>query len=546
MGILLRYARMPAVFIPLVALACHLAFSWQGILLSDDGFILAVSRRLLSGEFPHRDFIFVRPVGSGLLHAPLLSAAGDHAIWAARFAVWAQLASIAWLWVAIAEKMLGSRFSDARAACILLVGFAFSAHNHAIMPWYTIDGLFLVTLGSYLSFSRNGIVRVAGYAIAGAAPLCKQNFLLASAFVPFASGEWRRLRSWIWLAAPSAAYAAWMLFGGAMEDFIAQMTAQTGVVRYGVWPLIRIYPMPAGVLLGYAGSSLLSRGASRDPLRWSGALLLLVVPTGVALVLGVIIGYSYFGLFGVTVGMLAWHCAAGGRRVQGAAALLGLAAITAWSTSISIGYNTPALAGGALFSALIGTILATPSVQRDPRLQRAITACLVALAVVSSALFVNVRRNRLPYELPAAQLAHELDDALPGARGIWTNERTAALLADARRAIDLAQGSPYTFVPGLPVAWAANRTPNFLPSDWPFRTEIPTDALQRRVTDALDAHPEGVVITSKVSHAAAHGFSPIDIDSDPTFQPILRYVLEHGDLVGETEYFSLYRMSADE
>src|SRR3989339_1658329 len=40
----------------------------EGFNPSDDGVILAQSYRLINGEIPHKDFISIRPVFSGILH----------------------------------------------------------------------------------------------------------------------------------------------------------------------------------------------------------------------------------------------------------------------------------------------------------------------------------------------------------------------------------------------------------------------------------------------------------------------------------------------
>jgi len=51
----------------------HFAFSSLGFPATDEGFVLAYSRRILAGQVPHRDFIFIRPAGSPIAH--LLEAA---------------------------------------------------------------------------------------------------------------------------------------------------------------------------------------------------------------------------------------------------------------------------------------------------------------------------------------------------------------------------------------------------------------------------------------------------------------------------------------
>ena len=52
----------------LVPIIFHLIFSKYGFNPTDDGHVLANSKRILFGEVPHKDFISVRPAGSAYLH----------------------------------------------------------------------------------------------------------------------------------------------------------------------------------------------------------------------------------------------------------------------------------------------------------------------------------------------------------------------------------------------------------------------------------------------------------------------------------------------
>src|SRR5918912_610006 len=75
-------------FVAGVSLVAHLLFSSLGFNPTDDGFILAYSRRLLDGQVPHRDFISIRPVGSSYLHLIEVVIGGDYTLWISRLFVW--------------------------------------------------------------------------------------------------------------------------------------------------------------------------------------------------------------------------------------------------------------------------------------------------------------------------------------------------------------------------------------------------------------------------------------------------------------------------
>ncbi len=53
-----------------VSLLSHVLFSWIGFNPTDDGVVLAATRRLLIGQVPHLGFISIRPAVSSLLWLP--------------------------------------------------------------------------------------------------------------------------------------------------------------------------------------------------------------------------------------------------------------------------------------------------------------------------------------------------------------------------------------------------------------------------------------------------------------------------------------------
>src|SRR6185436_6835443 len=108
-------------------LAAHLSFSQLGFNPTDDGFILAYSRRLLDGQIPHRDFISIRPVGSALLHAPELLFGGTHTFWISRLAVWFEFALIAWAWTRAVGRITGRPSTRAELLLGTLVAFVMSS-----------------------------------------------------------------------------------------------------------------------------------------------------------------------------------------------------------------------------------------------------------------------------------------------------------------------------------------------------------------------------------------------------------------------------------
>src|SRR5919199_912105 len=86
-----------ALVLTAVPVVAHFFYSWIGFNPTDEGFILAYSRRLLDGQVPHRDFIAIRPTGSSYLHIIDLLIGGDYTLWISRLFVWFELACTAWM-----------------------------------------------------------------------------------------------------------------------------------------------------------------------------------------------------------------------------------------------------------------------------------------------------------------------------------------------------------------------------------------------------------------------------------------------------------------
>ena len=220
-------------FIGVVSFACHFAFSSLGYNPSDDGFILAGAKRILFGEIPHRDFITIRPFLPYLLWAPVVAISGDSVYWVSRFLVWIQFATIAWMSVLIAEKILKKSFSFFEQISFALFAFLLPAHNFPLMAWYSIDAVFLSIIGIWFALCTNTKGKLLGYFLIGTTALARQNFLLLGPFVLFIIGDYKQLKYWVATLSPLFAMGIFLLIVGALHDALLQMTAHTELVTYG-------------------------------------------------------------------------------------------------------------------------------------------------------------------------------------------------------------------------------------------------------------------------------------------------------------------------
>src|SRR5207253_2681056 len=163
MSFIMKRALLVGCFVIVVAVTCHLAFSWMGFTPTDEGFTLAHSRRILDGQLPHRDFIIIRPFLSPLIHVPFVFWGGEYTFWLSRCFVWFQFASISWIWTSLAKRAIKFSLSTTATILIALICFAATTHTKHITAWHTIDGLFISALGFWLVFRNRQVSKFAGY-----------------------------------------------------------------------------------------------------------------------------------------------------------------------------------------------------------------------------------------------------------------------------------------------------------------------------------------------------------------------------------------------
>ncbi|MBA4358137.1 MAG: hypothetical protein C0405_10480, partial [Desulfovibrio sp.] len=148
-----RERRWPWLLLPGLALvwgAANLVWSYNP---GDDGFILAYSWRIVNGQIPHRDFVYIRPPLSPLLHAVWLALPEQAQFLAARlsYSLWFALAGTAFL--LCGSSLAGAHRPQARALTALFsaLGVFWGLHYFGPMPWHTVDAVLFSCLALALT-----------------------------------------------------------------------------------------------------------------------------------------------------------------------------------------------------------------------------------------------------------------------------------------------------------------------------------------------------------------------------------------------------------
>ena len=486
-------------FVLIVAGCCQLLYASLGFSPMDEGYMLSGSRRLLDGQLPHRDYVSLRPVLTQALHAHFLLWAGDRLMWWSRLAPLVQMALASWIWVGLLDRAFGVFAGRFRRWCLAFLAFMTGLHTFPLMPWNSIDGFFLMTLGIAGCLVLPSRGRWVALVCLGLAPLTRQNFLLALPLLVLALGEGRRVRSWLFAFLPSLLYGLLLLLGGGLPDAIAQNRSHQSYFLPTAFAFFgRSFELTRpGLLVGATAGALLA--CFRNPsLRRIGVGLLL---GGLAYAIFTLPRYyagtvhSWF-LMGAVVGLTPFVFR--GERLR----LAILALIVAWSVALSAGYPTPSLGCGPL-ALLLAAAAFTGLMQEEPVRARELTALAAGLLLLAAVCqFHKARTTMVYFDWPAPYLRHDLGGVLRGATGIRTNPNTFAYVAGIDEAVKWAQrarpDSAVGMVPDLSQFWVTFPRPNPLSSDWPIDGELLNDRVRERLRrEVLDCRGRVVFVVAK-------------------------------------------------
>jgi hypothetical protein len=495
--------------------------STEGFNPSDDGVILAQSYRIANGEVPHRDFISIRPAGSGIMHmvhniSPLpleLSA---------RWLTWFEYLASAILLTAL---LTGSWFRGMRRARYALISagsvvvmFVLNQNHYNLFPWTTIDSLFWFSLALYAWFrlKKANMGKRMGWQVllifaASCSALCRQTFVIPAFLLIVRMALWelkrgeggwrmealRLLPSLVTGLLPGWLYAGMLTFTGAWPDFFQQMTGrtefwQTGILRFAdsFWQV----PLPF-FFLGAVIAGLVRVWRTEAGLDVQGVGIFILALKSLSLLVKIIlvflvflkpgwlfaISLTFFWLLVLDLFLLYVHDG----RVPDWTRPVWWILLAAWTSSISLGDNAPVFALGWLAGA---AILLQVKDYYD-RFYRKVKVWQIVLPVVLTALLLavslNVQRQVNYRDLPAKMLTRSGGDIFPGLKGIGLSEEMADYLGEIKRLYE-DFGSPagrFAVWPNNALIYALLDSPNPFPLDWMQAAEFAGS--ERRLEEAV-------------------------------------------------------------
>lgn len=238
----------------LIIISYFFAYAFYGYNDGDDGYVLALSWRVFNGEIPYRDFIFVRPPLSPLLHSlPLCIIPENYQVLFERFLFFVFVGSSSMFSALALDKVFKLRENYQLDPFLLAIaGFVFSVHHFPPMPWYTVDGIFFASAGIFIlvRYSASYSI-VAGMLFLFLSALCKQPFYLMPfagiAFVFITHKSWRKAAIAILSLAVLICVFAFIFYRlHALKGFLTLTTGSTKIsdlLTAGVFRYLRVYSL---------------------------------------------------------------------------------------------------------------------------------------------------------------------------------------------------------------------------------------------------------------------------------------------------------------
>ena len=532
----------------LISVISHIFFSWIGFNPTDDGFILSLSRRIIDGQFPHRDFIYIRPAFSPVIHVPFVFFGGEYTFWISRLFVWFELSSVSCIWtVIILRKFFSVKFNAVMFLFFSLSCFVFSTYTAFVFAYSTYDALFLYSIGLLLCYGNFKYAKFAGYFIVGLSYLCRQNFLIMVPITLWMLGDLKRVSYWTAAILPGIIYLLLMTAFGAAGDFLMQVFSLSGnfhggfkvyVTNWGFWVFLL-----AGYVLIYMtqkNDNINSMGKINFS-SLTGWIIYSILPIVSLIFLSreiypLFISFCLFGfVLGATIFLFL--------RKQYAQFKHGLFLLfTGWVVSISIGMSYPALLSGEyiIFVIIIflrlndETVFSKKSFKFKFNLSNVILFLLVIFGFTYARLTYTYR------DKSSGELHYKIEDAIKGTKNIQTNINTYLFLEDLKKAVSLVPGKEYCILPDMAAYWVKSPDENPLSFSWANKTELNYKIFDERVKDEVRNNRGLVVILQKVyANSIQRGETPIKLDN--SYNPIIKYIKENFSKFSETYYFELYK-----
>lgn len=481
---------------------------------SDDGVILAQSYRIVNGEIPHKDFIAIRPVFSGILHSIHFFSGLPLEI-SARWFVVVQYFIYSILWVYLLFRIFKiythTRFRFlVYSVCAGIYAFVLNMNYYNLFPWTTIDAVFFSVIGFvfYLKaydediLYRNSFFTIAGLIFICMAALCRQSFALLSLILhltTFISILKRKnyLTAFFTLIIGSVPIWAYLIFvyqNDAAKLFLQQITGRTEIVQTGIIQFIKSF-IKAKLLILNMATLLLFAYLYFKSRAWQIKNKKFILSDRQKMFTAAIIAFYnaaalffsfYFFLKGESdirttpfelfwilfvVSIITWFTNDLAKK-QKAFIIAGL--LLAWCSSISLGDNTPVFTTGIMASQIVilsaftyfNSIFSRPAIPGTFKFLSPILAIVILILFIISSIYGQQKMNYRDRQ--SSELTSCLCSISDDFGTVQTNKTTYEYYADFINIYNHFPGMKNNFVmaPNNAIIYPVMNSKNPFPLDW--------------------------------------------------------------------------------
>lgn len=546
---------------------------FEGFNPSDEGVIAAQSFRLMHGEVPHKDFISIRPAGSGYLHIidflfpiPFIEAGRWFTIF--EYFIYAAI----WLFLmitAINNSRLIRDFPVRISACIL-IAFCLTIQIKHIFPWTTVDAIFFTSIGflSYfrsIDFSTFRLIKPAaafwGILLMSIAALCRQTFIfpvgvsgLTILIAGFRSKKlFSALLTGIAGCLPVVSYLIYLNAHAAFNDFIDQMTGRTelfhtGIFEYGVHlfytPWVILYACYTLVLILLKTNK---NGTLKNLLYFDLITFLIIAGSGFAMFFTSTQKTIPFVFFWTTLYLTIRliFCKKPGKVIF--ISLAGL--LLSWTGSISLGDNSPLFCSGILLTIIASQLFKlyemplTHFFKNNDKLFKT-SLPVISILILSFTIYSEGQFNYR--DLSRNNLTEALNNFFPEMDDVHTNKNTYAYFGELMRLknelhIPL---NDLVVLPNNAAIYPLLNSRNPFPVDWAQCNEYigAEEKMNADIRSAL-GHKDIVILVDKIdSKYMFDGFEPFkpDLAFNHAYLPLITNSSLCKKMDVNSPYFDVY------
>lgn len=560
----------------------------EGFNPSDDGVVLAQSFRIINGEIPHKDFIAIRPVFSGILHSIHFFIPAPLEI-SARWFTMIQYFIYSFVWIYILLKILNIKIRNrfaflAISLSIGLFSFLLNLNKYNLFPWTTVDAIFLSVFGFMFLFtttriqqnkSKKLLYTIAGLFFISLAAITRQSFVLIACFV-FLAVTYKGFKSKKYLntvfalilgSSPLWAYFIFLINHDALQLFLQQMTGRTELVETGFIQYLKSFIKAKLFILNLATICLFififlknktwlynkkTMILSEKQRRSAIAVVLFYNVAAIIFSFWHFINKSMdiwsvpFELFWIlfVISILAYFTIPLLFR-QKAIIVIGL--LLAWSSSISLGDNTPIFTSGIIASQIF--VLSAFLISRYNlrfAVSRLISKKVVLFSIIITMSFTVVSiygQQQVNYrDKKSSELTACLCSVSEEFGTIKTNKNTLDYYADF---INLYQNFPgmknnFVMIPNNAIMYPIMNSKNPFPLDWmqPDEYRGSEKYLDKKIEETIDLKNIYLVVDIYNSKEMAFNLTPLNLKP---YKYLAHFKNRFIEIPVKSKFFKIYK-----